>query len=175
MPLNIGDEAPNFDLSSSEDVLLMLRDEIARSPIVLYVFRHSGDPGVSEDLAALAAARVELARRRARVLGVSKQALAELKALQMERRLPFALLHDDRDFCTAYDVPAPAEGAVAAPALLLVGRDQRVVWKASPGTRAAAAMSEVLQQLDGHTPIPASYPRAVVNRFIGRGVKRAAV
>ena len=174
MPLNIGDEAPNFDLSSSEDVLLMLRDEVARTPIVLYVFRDAGDPGVGEDLAALTAARAELARRRARALAVAKQPLAELKKLQMERKLPFALLHDDRDFCAAYGVAPAEEGGAARPALLLVGRDQKIRWQAAPGTSAAAALPEILRELDAHAPIHASYPRTVINRFIGRGVKRAA-
>jgi peroxiredoxin len=175
MPLAIGDEAPNFDLSSSEDVLLMLRDEVARTPVVLYVFRDAADPGVGEDLAALAAARAELGRRRARVLAVAKQPLAELKKLQAERRLPFALLHDDRDFCAAYGVVAAEEGGPARPALLLVDRDQKIRWQAAPGATAAAAMGEILRQLDAHAPVHASYPRSVVNRFIGRGVKRAVV
>lgn len=174
MSLNIGDEAPNFDLSSSEDVLLMLRDEVARTPIVLYLFRDAGDPGVGEDLAALAAARAELARRRARVLAVARQPLADLKRLQAERKLPFPLLHDDRDFSAAYGVVPAGEGGVARPALLLVGRDQKIRWQAGPGTSAAAAMPEILRELDAHAPIHTSYPRSVVNRFIGRGVRHAA-
>ncbi len=36
-------------------------------------------------------------------------------------------------------------------------------------------MGEILRQLDAHAPVHASYPRSVVNRFIGRGVKRAVV
>lgn len=36
--LAIGDVAPNFDLSSTEDVLLMLRDEAPRTAVLLYFF-----------------------------------------------------------------------------------------------------------------------------------------
>ena len=174
MPLDIGDEAPNFDLSSSEDALLMLRDEVARTPVVLYVFGDGGDPGVRQDLAALAAARPELAKRRAKVLAVAKQKLDELKRLQVELKLSFPLLHDDRDFCAAYGVASGEDGAAARPALLLVGRDQRVLWQAGPATSATAALGEILAKLDGQELPSATYPQSVVNRFIGRGVKRAA-
>ncbi|QQR74940.1 MAG: redoxin domain-containing protein [Holophagales bacterium] len=173
MPLNIGEEALNFDLTSSEDVLIMLRDEVARTPVVLYVFRDAADPGVIDDLVALGAAVGELGRRRAKVLAVAKQPLAGLKQLQVERKLLFPLLHDDRDFCTAYGVPAPEEGSTSRPALLLVGRDQRVRWQAGAGVRAAAVLPELFKQLEAENPPSATYPRRVINRFIGRGVRRA--
>ena len=36
--LSPGDEAPNFDLTSTEDVVLMLRDEVSRTAALLYFF-----------------------------------------------------------------------------------------------------------------------------------------
>ena len=53
--LRVGDEAPNFDLTSTEDVLLMLRDEIPRSPVLLYFFPVEFATGVKDDLSSLAA------------------------------------------------------------------------------------------------------------------------
>ena len=34
--LVVGDEAPNFDLTSTEDVVLMLCDEVPRMAVLLY-------------------------------------------------------------------------------------------------------------------------------------------
>ena len=36
--ISIGDQAPDFDLTSTEGSLLMLRDEVPRTAVVLYVF-----------------------------------------------------------------------------------------------------------------------------------------
>ena len=42
-PLTVGDEAPDFDLSSTEDVVLMLKDEVPRTPVLLYLFSGPAD------------------------------------------------------------------------------------------------------------------------------------
>ena len=100
--LAAGDRAPDFDLASTEDAVLMLRDEVPRSPVLLFFF---GDPeaaDVRRDLAALAARCDEWARHGLKVLGISPAKLDGLKAVQRELALPFPLLTDDRGFAAAY-------------------------------------------------------------------------
>lgn len=183
-PISIGDEAPNFDLTSTEDALLMLRDEIIQTAIVLYFF---GDPvagnadRTGSDLEALNKNLDPLGRLRTRVLGISPAKIDELKKLQIQRKLLFPLLHDDRDFSSRYGVlppstPTPVEGqapappATAAPALVVVSRKQRVLWLANPVGAVADALPELLKVLKAQPSPTASYPKKVINRLIDRWV-----
>jgi peroxiredoxin len=161
-PLAIADEAPNFDLSSTENAVLMLRDEVARNAAVVYFFADPADARAERDLDALNRHLDRLARLNARVLAVSPAKLDDLKKLQAGRKLLFPLLHDDRSFSASYGV------APEAPALVVVGRKQRVLWLANP----VAAVAEALPQVDkvlADQPSPAkSYPKSVINRLIDR-------
>ena len=165
-----GDEAPNFDLTSTEGTVLMLRDEVSRTAALLYFF-DAGDEGCREALAALGAAWSRLGRHRARVYGVAKATPEELTDLQNELSLPFPLLSDDRGFAGYYGVEAaePAEGEEATsppPAVFLVDRRQRIAWMANPAPsmdEALAAVEKVLAGLPGPT---SNYPKTVVNRVV---------
>ncbi len=170
MRLEIGQEAPNFDLTSTADALLMLRDEVARTALLLYFFPAPDAPGVRADLAALATARERLAAGKTRCLAISRAPLAALAAVQRELRLPFPLLHDDRDFSARYGVAAPEEGAPTPRALCLVGRDQRVRWLACPTADVAAELPRIAAALATPGPPLRAYPRKIVNRFIDRSV-----
>jgi peroxiredoxin len=173
MPPSPGDEAPDFDLSSTESALLALRDEAPRVAVVLYVFRGEADERVRANLVALASARPALARLGARPLVLSPLPLAALAALQAELRLDFPLLHDDRDFAAAYGVAAVGEGEPPAPpALFLIGHDRRLLWLANPLASVEEALGEVRGRLAALAPAGRSYPRAVINRLVGRRVGR---
>ena len=166
--LTVGDEAPNFDLSSTEGSLLMLCDEVPRNLVVLYFFADADSPAVREDLAALSAARDELARRRVNGLGVAPLKMPDLKALQTELSLAFPLLRDDRKFSLAYGIETPEEGA-AAPALVLVGRDQSVRWMANPVDSVASSLADLQAAVDKSSPT-SNYPKSVINRIVDRWV-----
>ena len=170
-PISIGDEAPNFDLTSTEDALLMLRDEIIQSAIVLYFFADPADADrTGRDLDALNQQLDALGRLRCRVLGISPAKIDELKKLQAGRKLLFPLLHDDRDFSSGYGVTAPEEGKAAAPALVVVSRKQKILWLANPVAAVADALPQVEKLLKSLPSPTASYPRKVINRFIDRWV-----
>jgi peroxiredoxin len=171
-PISVGDEAPNFDLASTEDVVLMLRDEVPRTAVVLYFFADPTAEGVRRDLAALSGYREALLRRRAKALAVAPAPLAELKKLQRELGLTLPLLHDDRGFLAVYGVAPAAADAPAAPALFLVDRRQRVLWLANPVADVAAELPRLDRLLAGQPSPTALYPRSVVNRLIDRWVNR---
>lgn len=163
--LATGDEAPNFDLTSTEDVVLMLRDEVSRTAALLYFFDAEAEDSRAA-LEALAEAWPRLGRHRARVFGVSAAKPEALKELQAELDLPFPLLSDDRGFAAHYGVEPAAEGESPAPALFVVDRRQRIAWAANPAPpmeEALAAVDKALASLPG----PASnYPGSVVNRVV---------
>jgi peroxiredoxin len=175
MPLATGDEAPNFDLSSTEGVLLMLRDEVSQRAAVLYFFADPGAGPLPErtvrDLQELSRRRADLARAGGRGLAVSPTPLDRLQRIQAEHHLLFPLLHDDRAFSAAYGVAAQ-EGAAPEPALVAVGRGQQVLWIANPVAAVGTALPEVLALLAGQPSPSGSYPKSVVNRLIDRLVHR---
>ena len=161
-PISIGDEAPNFDLSSTEDAVLMLRDEVTRTAIVVYFFTDPASERAQRDLDAPNRGLDALARKSARVLAVSPAKLDELKKLQIERKLLFPLLHDDRNFSAVY-------GAGEA-ALVLVSRRQRVLWMANPVASVEAALPQALEALAKLPSGTETYNKNVINRLIDRWV-----
>lgn len=170
-PISIGDEAPNFDLSSTEEALLMLKDEVTRTALVVYFFSGPGDERALRDLDALNRRRDALTRLQVRVLAVSTAPLDDLKKLQRERKLLFPLLHDDRNFSAAYGVaPPPEEGRPAAPALAVVDRRQRIRFLANPVASVEESMPQVESALKDLPSPTKSYPKSVVNRWIDRWV-----
>jgi peroxiredoxin len=167
-PISIGDVAPNFDLSSTEDAVLMLKDEVIRTALVIYFFADPESERVQRDLEALSRWQEPLRKLAAKVLAVSPAKLDDLKRLQISRKLLFPLLHDDRNFSAAYGVVPAGEGQTAAPALVVVGRRQDVKWVANPVASAAEAMPQVEKLLKDLPSPTRSYPKSVVNRLIDR-------
>ena len=160
--LGIGDPAPNFDLASTEDVVLMLRDEVPRTPVLLFFFGQVET--AKSDLEALREVARELAESGIKVMAVSAAKLEELKVVQRELGLGFPLLHDDRNLSAGYGAGAAAEVESSASILVLVGRDQRVVWTdrapvAAAAIRTAAAAANKISST-------VNYPRRVINRLV---------
>jgi len=169
--LSVGIEAPNFDLSSTEEVVLMLCDEVPRMAVMLYFFADPGSERVRQDLTALAAAQHSLAEKRAVILGVSRTKLIPLKQAQREMNLRFPLLYDDRDFSASYGIEAPEEGE-PEPALFVIDRDQKVAWMANPLQSIGKALEEVSGVLQNQPSQTYHYPAKVVNRVVNWWVNR---
>jgi peroxiredoxin len=125
---------------------------------------------VRRDLAALGREREALRKVHTKVLGVSRADLATLQKLQAELKLPFPLLHDDRDFSGRYGVAAPQEGQETAPVLAVVNRHQAVLWLANPAAAVEEAMPEVIKSLKDQGSPASGYPRTVINRLVDRWV-----
>lgn len=164
----IGETAPNFDLSSTEGVLLMLRDECVHSALVVYLGT-ALDERTKLDLAALRQAQDALGRLGARPLAISKAPMPQLLAAQKEFKLLFPLLHDDRAFLPAYGIEAETG---SEPALFLIDRDQRVLWKANPAVAVAVALPALIAKLKAQPSARASFPQKVINRLVERWVGR---
>lgn len=169
-PISIGDEAPNFDLSSTEDALLMLKDEVVRTALVVYFFGSPADERVLRDLDALNGLRDGLVKVQVRILAVSQTPLDDLRKLQRERKLLFPLLHDDRNFSAAYGVTAPEEGRPAAPALVVVDRRQRLRFIANPVASVAESIRQVASAIKDLPSPTKSYPKSVINKLVDRWV-----
>ena len=169
-PISIGDVAPNFDLSSTEDAVLMLKDEVIRTALVIYFFADPESERVRRDLDALSRWQEPLRKLSSKVLAISPAKLDDLKRLQVSRKLLFPLLHDDRNFAAAYGVTPAEEGHAYSPALVVVGRRQEVKWVANPVASAEDAIAQVEKLLKDLPSPTRSYPKSVVNRLIDRWV-----
>lgn len=167
--LSVGDEAPNFDLTSTEDVLLMLRDEVVRTPVLLYFFGGVDDDRARADLLVLARSWEDLTARGTRALALSSAKIQQLKELQAELHLPFPLLSDDRGFSRSYGVEPDDDGA-SEPALVAVNRRQQIIWIANPVASVESSMDDVQRALEALPSQTVSLPKAVVNRLIDRWV-----
>lgn len=166
-----GVEAPNFDLASTEDVVLMLRDEVPRMAAVLYFFADGTSDRCRQDLEVLAKAQHSLAEKRAVILGVSKTKVVGLKEVQRDLGLRFPLLFDDRDFSASYGIEAPEEGD-PDPAVFVVDRDQKIIWMANPVGSMDAALQEILSILQRQPAQTYHYPTKVVNRVVNWWVNK---
>ena len=166
--VSINDEAPDFDLSSTEGALLMLRDEVPRTAVLLYFFDDPESERVRRDLVTLAEHRPKLAKSEVKVLAVSAAQLPRLRELQAELRLPFPLLRDDRDFAAAYGVGAGTEGEESAPALYLVNRHRIVDWLANPLSSVSDVMGEIEAIIKRQSSPTTNYPKSVINRLVDR-------
>ena len=170
--LKIGDDAPNFDLTSTEDALLMLRDEVPRMFVVLYFFDDPAPERLRGELAQLERARTELLSKRIVILGISKTKMPILKQTQKDLHLLFPLLNDDRNFATSYGI-TPAEDAEPEPAMFLVDRDQKILWEANPASSVEACIQEVLAIVRRQPSQTSNLPSTVVNRVVDWWVNRA--
>ena len=170
--IQLGGEAPNYDLTSTEDAVLMLRDEVPRTAVVLYVFDDPASEASKRDLTTLAGRQDRLMERQAVLHGMSRAKMPVLKSTQAELGLTFPLLTDDRDFSSGYGVAKGSEEAASEPALYLVDREQRVAWMACPAGDLEAGLAEVEKILEGMPSQTANMPGSVVNRVVDWWVNR---
>ncbi len=180
--LAVGSDAPDFDLTSTEDVLLMLRDEVPRTALVLYVFLDIDDATHAE-LKALAAEVPRWSEEGVKVLAMAPIKVAQLKQLQAELELPFPLLEDDRDFCARYGVEAPestsseadesSEAAQPEPPcdhvsrrLVLVDRHGKVAWRSEGWNGLGEALAGLNKSKAIKQPPLTNYPGQVINKLV---------
>lgn len=167
--LQPGELAPDFDLASTEDAMLMLRDEVPRTPVLLYLFSESNAERAKADLAALKEGHASLAKAEVKVLAISPLGLDELKKVQAELALPFPLLHDDRKLAAAYGLAGPEDEVGSEAIAVLVGRDQKVLWIEDPAPPMEEGVAAALAALPGVSST-VNYPRKVINRLVDRWV-----
>ena len=169
--LKIGQYAPDFDLTSTEDALLMLRDEVPRMFVVLYFFGDPAQERLRADLEVLAKRRDELLAQHTVILGISGTKMPALKQTQKDLHLLFPLLNDDRNFAASYGIE-PVEDAELDPGLFLVGRDQEILWEANPVSSVDAGLQEILATVGRQPSLVPNMPSAVVNRVVDWWVNR---
>ena len=161
--IEVGDKAPNFDLASTEGVVLMLRDEVHRTQVLVYVFAEP--EAATADLGVLARSADDLLASGIKILAVSEASLEDLATAQRDLRLPFPLLHDDRGLSRAYLGDGERRTVTA-----LVGRDQRIQWLDAAGGRLPEDLPARLTAQAESRGSTVNYPRSVINGLVDRWV-----
>ena len=99
-----GVQAPDFQLSSTEDESFSLLARRGRANLVL-LFLDDASSGVDTEIATSFRDASDIFRSvRGTVIGIAKADLGELKAFQAENSLAFELLSDDGSVAAAYGV-----------------------------------------------------------------------
>lgn len=121
--LNIGDTAPDFELTDqygeSRHLYSLLRD----GPVVLYFYPADFTPGCTKEACSIRDIHGEIAAAGLRVIGVSPQDTDSHRRFGEQYRLPYPLLADtDKTIIKAYDVDGPFGFGVRR-ATFLIGAD----------------------------------------------------
>ena len=145
----VGENAPDFTLPSTQGEVT-LAALLERGPVLL-VFYPGDDTtvctrqlcGYRDNLAVFSDLGVQ-------VLGINPQSLASHEAFAKKHGLPFPLVSDEGgEVCRSYG--ARNFLGMAKRALVLVGRDGRVLWRHTDLPifhQSAAALEDVLRELE---------------------------
>jgi peroxiredoxin len=159
--ITVGEQAPNFDLTSTEGVVLMLHDEVPRMQVLLYFFE---DPaGARSDLEELSTRSAELNGKGIKVMAVPTAPLEELTDTQQKLALNYPLLHDDRAMSKAY-------GADSSTVLALVDRNRKIALLARQQVDIGNSLAALIKGGSGLRESTTNYPKSVINRLVNRWV-----
>jgi peroxiredoxin Q/BCP len=91
--IDVGQLAPDFTLDDQDGNPVKL-SELRGRPVVLYFYPRAGTPGCTTQACSIRDNSDEYGRFDARVLGVSPDSVADIKAFAENESLPFTLLAD---------------------------------------------------------------------------------
>jgi peroxiredoxin Q/BCP len=101
--LDVGDEAPEFDLPDQHGETVSLADFRGRR-VVVYFYPRADTPGCTTEACGFRDAHDAYREHDVVVLGISDDPVADLDAFAAEYDLPFRLLSDESgDVASAYD------------------------------------------------------------------------
>lgn len=91
--IDVGEEAPDFTLTDQDGKAVTL-SELRGRPIVLYFYPRAATPGCTTQACSIRDSSDDYARYNARVLGVSPDSVADIRAFADDQSLNFTLLAD---------------------------------------------------------------------------------
>jgi peroxiredoxin Q/BCP len=104
--LNIGDDAPNITLNDQDGNLWSLKDYLGKKNIVVYFYPAAMTGGCTKQACSYRDSKNELEDLDIEVIGVSSDAVMNLKVFQQAHQLNFSLLSDaSAETARKYGVP----------------------------------------------------------------------
>ena len=105
--VNVGDQAPDFELPDGTGKTIRLSDYRGRQPIVLYFYPKDDTPGCTKESCAFRDEYEDFKEVGAEVIGVSSDSVESHAKFASKHRLPFVLLADrSGEVRKKYGVPA---------------------------------------------------------------------
>ena len=96
--LNIGDQAPDFELLNQDGLPVRLSTYYAKKNVVLYFYPKNETPVCTKEACSFRDKYEEFADADTEVIGVSSDSVDSHKLFQLNRRLPFQLLSDHQAY-----------------------------------------------------------------------------
>lgn len=105
MTLTIGDQAPDFTLSTDEDNKTITLSKLRGKKVILYFYPKDNTPGCTKEACDFRDFFAEFAKHDALIFGISKDSAKAHGKFKEKYALPFTLLVDaNADVCEAYGV-----------------------------------------------------------------------
>jgi peroxiredoxin Q/BCP len=136
--VQVGDMAPDFTAKSSEGTSIHLKDEIGKSPIVLYFYPKDDTPGCTKEACGIRDDFSAFRNLKATVFGVSYDSVESHKKFVEKYKLPFLLISDsDKSIAKSYG----ADGLLFAKRMtFVIDRTGHIAWidpSVNPSTHSA--------------------------------------
>ncbi len=152
LPLEIGDEAPDFTLPAvldgGDQVTVHLSELTQRAPVMLVFYQDDGMPVCTRELQAFAQEHDLLAGAGVQVFGVNTNGLGSHERFQERDHYPFPLISDFYGECVKPYGMWDADERKSRRGVIVVGTDNRVRYVLphfNPGS--VAAFEEIFRAL----------------------------
>ena len=111
--LKVGDQAPDIVLNNQDGELWRLKDFLGKKNIVIYFYPAAMTGGCTKQACSYRDSKSELEKKDLVVVGVSGDAVKNLKIFQQENQLNFNLLSDvSGEVARTYGVPVGEGGSI---------------------------------------------------------------
>ncbi len=147
---DVGARAPDFNLDSTQGKIT-LSERLAKGRVLLVFYPGDGTPVCTKQLCDYRDHLAAFADLGVDVIALNAQSLSSHEKFAAKHDLPFPICTDpDRSICKAYG--ASGLLGMTKRALVLIGRDGRVLWRRTDLPifhRSADELREVIAELDG--------------------------
>ncbi|MGA1821142.1 MAG: peroxiredoxin [Thermoplasmatota archaeon] len=147
--LRIGDNAPGFDLPSSDGGKISFQDLLGKGPIVLYFYPSDDTPGCTKEACSFRDQYEDFTDAGATVIGISSDSLDSHRRFVKKHNLPFTLLSDaDDEVRKLYNVPKTF-GFIPGRVTFVIDRSGRIRYMFSSQMMAEEHVKRTLKIIEG--------------------------
>ena len=122
--LEIGQKAPEFELTAHDSSQFSLSKALFIGPMVLYFYPKNETPGCTKEACAFRDFHYDFKHLNARIIGVSQDSVASHLAFKENRKLPFTLLSDpENKVADLYKVKSGLLGLIPGRVTYVIDRE----------------------------------------------------
>lgn len=142
--MKVGDMAPNVSAPLSDGTTFVMKDWLARAPLVLYFYPKDDTPGCTTEACGLRDDITNFTKLKATVVGSSYDSVESHKKFIAKYKLPFPIIADtEKTVAKAFGVGGPV---FSQRATFIIGKDGAILY-ANPSVNAGAHSREIQEAL----------------------------